>query len=335
MPKLITTSVVRGSHQGESHGGVYLIDIEGNEILKPVDWNTLDIDWAGRGWDRGLRGIAFYDGKIIIAASDMLLFFDQHFNILDSFSNKYLKHCHELSIHGDHLFIASTGYDSILGFNLTTKEFDWGLTIVSQGAVYGCKRFDPRADDGPLLLNKMHINNVFCDQGGMYISGRRTKALLRFDGEKISVMTTLPLGVHNARPYRDGVLFNDTEADIVRPYNICLSIIKQNAISVRAGVMNTQRKCGHDADFFTIKSEKCFCSSPTYIHASLVAKDIIDVHFIKQERPVISTRIKALTPINSALAYDGESPVKLFGGEVEAQDTVVTRRSDEQVITVN
>lgn len=216
MPKLITTSVVRGSHQGESHGGVYLIDIEGNEILKPVDWNTLDIDWAGRGWDRGLRGIAFYDGKIIIAASDMLLFFDQHFNILDSFSNKYLKHCHELSIHGDHLFVASTGYDSILGLNLTTKEFDWGLTIVSQGAVYGCKRFDPRADDGPLLLNKMHINNVFCDLGGMYISGRRTKALLRFDGEKISVMTTLPLGVHNARPYRDGVLFNDTEADIVR-----------------------------------------------------------------------------------------------------------------------
>jgi len=63
MPQLITTSVVRGSHQGESHGGVYLIDIEGNEILKPVDWNTLDIDWSGRGWDRGLRGIAFHNGK--------------------------------------------------------------------------------------------------------------------------------------------------------------------------------------------------------------------------------------------------------------------------------
>ena len=29
-------------------------------------------------------------------------------------------------------------------------------------------------------------------------------------------MTTLPPGVHNARPYGDGVLFNDTEADIVR-----------------------------------------------------------------------------------------------------------------------
>ena len=50
----------------------------------------------------------------------------------------------------------------------------------------------------------------------MYISGRRTKALLRFDGEKVSVMTTLPAGVHNARPYRGGVLFNDTEADSVR-----------------------------------------------------------------------------------------------------------------------
>ena len=99
--------------------------------------------------------------------------------------------------------------------------------------------------------------------------------------------------------------------------------------------MDAQWKCGHDADFFTIKSQKRFCSSSAYVHASLVAKDIIDVHFIEQERPVISTRIKALTPINSSLAYDGESPVKLFGGEVEAQDTVVTCRSDEQVIAVN
>ena len=27
---------------------------------------------------------------------------------------------------------------------------------------------------------------------------------------------TMPAGAHNARPFRDGVLFNDTEADVVR-----------------------------------------------------------------------------------------------------------------------
>ena len=42
--KLITSSVVRGSQQGESHGGVYLIDIEKQSVRQTVDWNTADID---------------------------------------------------------------------------------------------------------------------------------------------------------------------------------------------------------------------------------------------------------------------------------------------------
>ena len=84
MNKLIATSVVRGSNQGESHGGVFLINLETDEILQPVDWNTVDIDWQGRGWDRGLRGIEFHAGNVYIAASDELFVFDQSFNIVAS-----------------------------------------------------------------------------------------------------------------------------------------------------------------------------------------------------------------------------------------------------------
>jgi len=216
MPALIATSVVRGSQQGESHGGVYLVNTDNGELLQPVDWNTVDIDWNGRGWDRGLRGIAFHDAHIYVAASDELFVFDQCFQLISSYRNPYLKHCHELSLHGGHLFVCSTGFDSILGLNLQTKEFDWGLAVLSEGAVFGLRRFDPRTDEGPLLLNKLHLNNVFCDSGGMYISGLRTKALLRFDGEKLSVLATLPMGVHNAQPFDGGVLFNDTQADALR-----------------------------------------------------------------------------------------------------------------------
>ncbi|MEM1174428.1 MAG: hypothetical protein AAGI27_06420 [Pseudomonadota bacterium] len=216
MPKLIATSVVRGSQQGESHGGVYLIDTEAEALLKPVDWNTMNIDWSGRGWDRGLRGIAFHDEQVYIAASDELFVFDQRFQLVTSYRNRYLKHCHEIAVHGGHLFVCSTGYDSILGLNLETKNFDWGLSLLSEGAAFGLRRFDPQSDDGPLLLNKLHLNTVYCDDGGMYVSGVRTKALLRFDGERVSVVSTLPAGVHNARPFRDGVLFNDTQADTLR-----------------------------------------------------------------------------------------------------------------------
>ena len=52
LPKLILTSVVRGSQQGESHGGIYTVDFELQQGEQNVDWNTSDIDFEGRGADR-------------------------------------------------------------------------------------------------------------------------------------------------------------------------------------------------------------------------------------------------------------------------------------------
>ena len=66
LPKLVATSVVRGSEKGQSHGGVYLIDFAEQRVEQKIDWNTGDIDFSGRGWDRGLRGIEFTDDAIWI-----------------------------------------------------------------------------------------------------------------------------------------------------------------------------------------------------------------------------------------------------------------------------
>ena len=49
LPKLIATSVVRGTQQGESHGGVYTVDFEQREVVQHVDWNASGIDFEGRG----------------------------------------------------------------------------------------------------------------------------------------------------------------------------------------------------------------------------------------------------------------------------------------------
>jgi hypothetical protein len=78
LPIVIATSVVRGSQQGESHGGIYLVDFEKQDAKIMVDWNESNIDFSGRGWDRGLRGIEFYGDEIFIAASDELLFTIKH-----------------------------------------------------------------------------------------------------------------------------------------------------------------------------------------------------------------------------------------------------------------
>lgn len=208
--------MVRGSHQGESHGGVYLLDLDAREARQALDWNRTGIDWQGRGWDRGLRGIAFDGETAYIAASDELFAYTPDFRCIGSWRNPYLKHCHEIAIWERRLFLASTGFDAILGFNLDRREFTWAMHVVTHQFRFLGHAFDPRKEDGPLMLNKLHLNTVHCTRSGMYLSGLKTGGMLLFNGREIQMAVELPPGAHNARPFRDGVLFNDTEANMLR-----------------------------------------------------------------------------------------------------------------------
>jgi hypothetical protein len=214
--KLVTTSVVRGSHQGESHGGVYLVDLDSRAVEQVLDWDKAGIDWQGRGWDRGLRGIAFDGGHVYIAASDELFAFTPDFRPAGSWRNPYLKHCHEVAVWERRLYLASTGFDSVLAFDLDAREFCWGMHVVTSKFRFQGRAFDPRKDEGPLMLNKLHLNNVHCTRGGMYLSGMKTGGMLLFNGREVNMAVELPPGTHNARPFRDGVLFNDTAANLLR-----------------------------------------------------------------------------------------------------------------------
>jgi len=216
MVKLVATSVIRGSNQGESHGGIYIVDLDDENIYQPVDWTKTDIDWRGRGRDRGLRGIATHRDRVFVAASDEVYEYNPNFELVGSYRNPYLKRCHEICVHGHHVFMASTDFDSILAFNLRKNAFDMGFMVQTDGQGISMRRFNPNSDDGPLPMNKLHINNVFCDGGGMYIAGLRTDGLLLYNGKRIGISTTLPAGTHNARPFRDGIIFNDTESNAVR-----------------------------------------------------------------------------------------------------------------------
>jgi len=214
--KLVTTSVVRGSHQGESHGGVFLLDLERRDVRQVVDWNTAAIDWQGRGWDRGLRGIAFDGETVYIAASDELFAYSPEFRMIGSWRNPYLRHCHEIAVFGRRLYLTSTGFDSIVAFDLDRHEFSWALHVLTHQFRFKGVAYDPRGPGGPLELNKLHLNSVYCTTGGMYVTGLKTGGMLLYTGEQLRMVAELPPGTHNARPFRDGVLFNDTESDALR-----------------------------------------------------------------------------------------------------------------------
>lgn len=211
--KLITTSVVRGSRQGESHGGVYLVDLAQQQARRVIDWNTMDIDWHGRGWDRGLRGITLHDGRVYIAASDELFAYTPDFELIGSWRCPYLKHCHEIDSWGGQIYLTSTGYDSIIAFDPQREAFHWALFIETENFRFRGRVYDPMGEEGPLMLNKLHLNSVVCSAGGMYVAGLKTGGMLLFNGETVHMSATLPAGTHNARPFRDGVLYNDTQSD--------------------------------------------------------------------------------------------------------------------------
>jgi len=217
LPKFIATSVVRGSQQGESHGGIYTVDFDTQTAVQHVDWNTSDIDFEGRGADRGLRGIAFDGDDIYVAASDELFCYDRNFKIVNSFRNRHLKHCHEIVRKGRRIFLTSTGFDSLLAFDLDSKEFEWGFRLQKQYEKWNGFAFDPRTGTGPRAENDFHVNMVHIDDSGIYLSGLRTEALLHLNKDmEVSEYCSLPAGAHNGRPWQGGVLLNDTDSDCVR-----------------------------------------------------------------------------------------------------------------------
>ena len=217
LPRLVATSVVRGTHRDKSHGGVYVVDFEEHRVDQLFDWNSGGMDFEGASGDRGLRGIAISDDDVLIAASDVLFRCDRSFRIKTFSRNRYLDDCHEICRYQDKIFLTSPGFDSLLAFDLGTREYIWGYHLIRQHGQWAGHTFDPRSNMGPVPVNDYHINMVHVDRTGIYFSGLRTNALLRLgNGMDVSVVCSLPADVHNARPHRDGVLLNDTESDCVR-----------------------------------------------------------------------------------------------------------------------
>ncbi|MDH3981256.1 MAG: hypothetical protein OEU91_12170 [Gammaproteobacteria bacterium] len=228
LPSVIATSVVRSAHQGESHGGIFIVDLDAGTFIQKTDWNNCDIDWGGRGGDRGLRGIAFHGDEIIIAASDEIIVYDREFNQLRSLRNRYLKYCHEIFISGDMLYLTSTGYDSVLVANITNDRFVAGYCArVNTSGNLSVDGFNPEADGGPPPGDMLHLNNVHIDEEGMHISGHQLPFIIIIDASGIWKYGKLPLGTHNARPWNGDLLFNNTAAN-------CISLTRRDGTPVRS-----------------------------------------------------------------------------------------------------
>ena len=227
LKRVIASSVIRSSHQGESHGGLYLVDLNKDKVEKVLDWDDCSIDWEGRGADRGLRGIAFHNEDIYIAASDEIFIFDRKFTVKNSIRNQYLKHCHEIYIHNDNLYITSTRFDSLLIYHIPSKKFVGGYHLklgklkqrlrnrLNARVLPRMKIFNPNTSDGPVQGESWHLNNVFCENNVIYIAGTGLGELVLIQDEKLFKYARIPVGTHNTRPFKNGILLNNTVSERV------------------------------------------------------------------------------------------------------------------------
>jgi hypothetical protein len=219
LPKVLMTDVIRSTQQGDSHGGAYLIDLESGEHEQVLDWNRVDIDWEGRGMGRGLRGICFVGDEIYIAASDELFVFDRSWNIVRSLKNRFLHHCHEISYDGEqYIYLTSTSFDSVLRFDTQSGGFDraWWFGV-GNGAVGG-KMYDPNGEQGPPHADTLHLNQVFVQDGVVYVSALLLGMMWTVDpgSGQVSMHAKIPVKTHNCQPTGSGlVLMNSTGEDCV------------------------------------------------------------------------------------------------------------------------
>jgi hypothetical protein len=156
------------------------------------------------------------------------------------------------------LYVTSTGRDSVLEYDLRTRSFVKGYHVWFQGPkrqlkamgfrLRGPKRrlnmmglreavgfldpmprlqaFDPNSDEGPpVSSNTCHLNSVSYEGWILTVSGTRCAHLMTINGSKLASHTRIPYGTHNARPFGEGVLFNDTSSNRV-------SYLRRNGESV-------------------------------------------------------------------------------------------------------
>lgn len=237
-PRIICTSVIRSAHPGNSHGGCYIVNLNDGRFERVLDWNDNKINWEGRGGDRGLRGIAFYDDNIIIAASNEVFVFNSQFKQKMSIKNPYLRHCHEIFIDNDKLYLSSTGYDSILVYSLSEERFVSGLNVsfkkrgelasrlFSEQFKLKLFAFDPNSTHGPHENDGLHINNVFIDQGCVFFSGTGLNRLYRISKGKIFACAKIPFGTHNVTLRDSQLFYNDTGANRIVHANSIGTVLK-------------------------------------------------------------------------------------------------------------
>ena len=200
--KIICTTVVRAAKQGDIHGGLYVVDTDSGEVLHYAPYEKEFVNDNERGGERGLRGIAVLDDRIIVSDSAGFTELDREtYEIRRTFQDRdHLKSVHEIVVHNDHIWATSTAYDAIakydLDFNLKGFWQILGENLDDYKILTGKKEITPQEKTED---DDFHINSIFVSDGRLTFSGLITPL---YDFEKMEKVYDIPtMGRNKAKSF--------------------------------------------------------------------------------------------------------------------------------------
>jgi len=219
--KIICTTVVRAAKQGDIHGGLYVIDLDVEEVLHHAPYKEKFVNDNERGGERGLRGIAVLDDRIIVADSAGFIELDKDtYEIKRTLKdNNYFKSIHEIAFYDDHIWATSTAYDAIvkvdLDFNIKGFWEILGENVDDYKVLTEKKEITPETKTEN---DNYHINSIFVSDNRLTFSGLITPL---YDFETMQKLHDIPelkpnglvkakSFVHNFYKYNDLTLANFT-----------------------------------------------------------------------------------------------------------------------------
>lgn len=245
MIKLLASSVVRLSNQGASHGYLYEIDLNKKTYKTVLEWNDPNINWDGRGGDRGLRGIVNYQDLIIVSSGKQILFLNKEYEITDKLTSHLFGDIHEMFVQNEILYITSTQYDLIVLLNLKTKKIEKAYHIkpklkqkykkqdIFNKKLFAFKRkllytssliwpfknqfdFEIISDiekykpTDTTIDQSIHINSIQVNEHGIFFTGTKYNFVFQIKNDELKKDAIIPFGTHNVIPYKEGYIMNYT-----------------------------------------------------------------------------------------------------------------------------
>ena len=190
--KIICTTVVRAAEQGGVHGGLYVVDIDTEEVVHHAAYEEEFVNDNERGGERGLRGIIVLDDRIIVSDSAGFIQLDRNdYSIVKTVQNpEAFKSIHEICYHNGFIWATSTAYDAIVRVDLNFKVNGFweikGESRPDHKAFIGKEKIAPEDHSND---DNYHINSIYSYNGNLLFSGLITGL---YDFEDVSPVIPMP-----------------------------------------------------------------------------------------------------------------------------------------------